>query len=276
MGRVEGKVALISGAARGQGRSHALRLAEEGADVVLLDACAPIASAPIDMPSSAELERTADEVRGLGRRALAHVVDVRDSGGLAKVVDDAVAAFGGIDVVCANAGIFPTAPALETDDAMWEETLAINLTGVFRTVRAALRPMVDAGRGGSVIVTSSTAGLKGVPNTVAYSASKHGVVGVVRVLANEMARHHIRVNSVHPTGVDTAMIRNEATYRLMVPGEEHPTSAQAEPVFASINALPVPWVEASDVSAAVLWLASDESRFVTGIALPVDAGATQK
>ncbi|MCD2187253.1 mycofactocin-coupled SDR family oxidoreductase [Actinomycetospora soli] len=276
MGRVEGKVALISGAARGQGRSHALRLAAEGADVVLLDACAPIPSAPIDMPSSDELERTAEEVRGLGRRALAHVVDVRDTGGLAKVVDDAVAAFGGIDVVCANAGIFATAPALETDDALWEETLAINLTGVFRTVRAALRPMVEGGRGGSVIVTSSTAGLKGVPNTVAYSASKHGVVGVVRVLANEMAPHRIRVNSVHPTGVNTAMIRNEATYRLMVPGAEHPTSEQAEPVFASINALPVPWVEASDVSEAVLWLASEESRFVTGVALPVDAGATQK
>ncbi|GAA4906114.1 SDR family mycofactocin-dependent oxidoreductase [Actinomycetospora succinea] len=276
MGRVEGKVALITGAARGQGRSHALRLAEEGADVVLVDACAPIPSAPIDMPREDDLDRVAEKVRAAGRRAVAHVVDVRDTGGLAKVVDDAVGTLGRLDIVCANAGIFPTAPAVATDDALWDETIAINLTGVFRTVRAAVPPMIDRGEGGSVILTSSTAGLKGVPNTVAYAAAKHGVVGVMRVLANELARHRIRVNSVHPTGVDTAMIRNEATYKLMVPGEEHPTVEQAEPVFRSINALPVPWVDAADVSNAVLWLASDESRYVTGVTLPVDAGATGK
>ena len=276
MGRVEGKVALVTGAARSQGRSHALRLAEEGADVIAIDACVGIDTAPIPMPTPDDLAQTGKLVEDLDRRVVTRRADVRDTDGLRAAVDAGLAELGQIDIVCANAGIFPTSPLLEISDEQWGDVLDINLTGVFKTIRAAVPSMIERGAGGSIVITSSTAGMKGIPNTAAYTSSKHGLVGLMRTLANELAPHRIRVNTVHPTSVDTIMIQNEPTYRLLVPHTEHPTREQAAEVLQTLNALPVPWVEAHDISNAVLWLASDEARYVTGAMVPVDAGMTQK
>lgn len=276
MGRVEGKVALVTGAARSQGRSHAVRLAEEGADVVAIDACADIDSAPIPMPTPDDLAHTAKLVEDLDRRVVTRQADIRDTDAIQAAVDAGLAELGHIDIVCANAGIFPTASLLEISDEQWGDVLDINLTGTFKTIRAAAASMIERGAGGSIVITSSTAGIKGIPNTAAYTSSKHGVVGLMRTLANELAPHRIRVNTVHPTSVDTIMIQNEPTYRLLVPGADRPTREQAAEVLQTLNALPVPWVESRDISNAVLWLASEEARYVTGAMLPVDAGMTQK
>jgi (+)-trans-carveol dehydrogenase len=275
MGRVDGKVAFITGAARNQGRSHALRLAAEGADIIAVDLCEPVKSIEMYPPATEEdLAETVRLVEELDRRVLATKADVRDSGALREAVDAGVAEFGRLDIVCANAGVFEIRPALELTDDAWREMIDINLTGVWNTCRAALPHLIEGGRGGSIVITSSTAGLKGIPNTVHYTAAKHGVVGIMRTLANEFAQHSIRVNSVHPTGVDTVMIQNEKTWGLFDPDNPHPTRETAEPVFASTNALPVPWVEPIDISNAILFLASDEARYITGVTLPVDAGYT--
>jgi SDR family mycofactocin-dependent oxidoreductase len=275
MGRVDGKVAFITGAARNQGRSHALRLAAEGADIIAVDLCEPVKSIEMYPPATEEdLAETVRLVEELDRRVLATKADVRDSGALREAVDAGVAEFGRLDIVCANAGVFEIQPALELTDDAWREMIDINLTGVWNTCRAALPHLIEGGRGGSIVITSSTAGLKGIPNTVHYTAAKHGVVGIMRTLANEFAQHSIRVNSVHPTGVDTVMIQNEKTWGLFDPDNPHPTRETAEPVFASTNALPVPWVEPIDISNAILFLASDEARYITGVTLPVDAGYT--
>jgi (+)-trans-carveol dehydrogenase len=276
MGRVDGKVALITGAARSQGRSHAVRLAAEGADIIAIDACAPIAAAPIPMSTIDDLAETARLVENLDRRVVTWQADVRDTAGLQAAVEAGLAELGHIDIVCANAGIFPTGSLMDTTDEVWSEVIDVNLTGVFKTVRAVAPSMIERGEGGSIIITSSSAGIKGVPNTAPYTSSKHGVVGLMRTLANELAPHRIRVNTVHPTGVDTIMIQNDPTYRLLLPDADTPTREQAIPIFQAMNALPVPWVEVGDVSNAILYLASDESRYVTGSMLPVDAGMTQK
>ncbi len=271
-GRMEGKVALVTGAARGQGRSHALRLAREGADVVAVDLCAPIDTIEMYGPSTEEdLAETVRQVEDLDRRIVSHVADVRDSGALGAAVDAGVSQLGKLDVVCANAGVFEIAPALEITDAMWRTMIDVNLTGVWNTCRAAL-PHLLANGGGAIVITSSTAGIKGTPNTTHYTATKHGVVGIMRTLANEFAEQGIRVNTVHPTGVDTDMIMNEKTWGLFSPDD--PTRENAAPAFESLHALPVSWVEPVDISNAVLWLASDEARYVTGVMLPVDAGWT--
>lgn len=275
MGRVEGKVAVITGAARSQGRSHALRLAAEGADIIAIDLCAPVRSVGMYPPSTEEdLAETVRLVEELDRRVVSRVADVRDSTALRAAVDDGVAELGRLDIVSANAGIFEIHPALEITDDDWREMIDTNLTGVWNTCRAALPHLIDGGRGGSIVITSSTAGIKGVPNTVHYTAAKHGVVGIMRTLANEFAQHSIRVNTVHPTGVDTVMIQNKKTWGLFLGGEEGATREAAEPAFASSNALPVPWVDPVDISNAILWLSSDEARYVTGVMLPVDAGFT--
>ncbi|RZT83736.1 SDR family mycofactocin-dependent oxidoreductase [Pseudonocardia sediminis] len=275
MGRVEGKVAVITGAARSQGRSHALRLAAEGADIIAIDLCAPMRSVGMYPPATEEdLAETVRLVEELDRRVVSRVADVRDSTALRAAVDDGVAELGRLDIVSANAGIFEIHPALEISDDDWHEMIDTNLTGVWNTCRAALPHLIDGGRGGSIVITSSTAGIKGVPNTVHYTAAKHGVVGIMRTLANEFAQHSIRVNTVHPTGVDTVMIQNKKTWGLFLGGEEGATREAAEPAFASSNALPVPWVDPVDISNAILWLSSDEARYVTGVMLPVDAGFT--
>lgn len=277
VGRVEGKVALITGAARGQGRSHALRLAQEGADIIAVDLCESIPGVPSIGATEADLEQTAKEVEGLGRRIVARKADVRDFRALKSAVDAGVAELGHLDIVCANAGVFTfgrRAQDVSEDD--WDTTVDINLKGVWLTAKAAIPILIAQGTGGSIIVTSSNAGLKGAPNIIAYSASKHGLLGISRTLALELASHNIRVNTVHPTAVATPMVQNEALYQLFVPDVSGPTLEQAVSVFEQLHAMAIPWVEPSDVSNAVLFLASDESRFVTGTELKVDAGSTIK
>ncbi len=276
-GRVEGKVAFITGAARSQGRSHALRLAQEGADIIAVDIAGPVSSIEMyPLATEEDLAETVRQVEALDRRIVATKADVRDTAALKAAVDDGVAQLGRLDIVLANAGVFEIQPALEITDDAWREMIDINLTGVWNTCKVALPHLVEGGRGGAIVLTSSTAGLKGTPNTIHYTAAKHGVVGIMRTLANEFAPHSIRVNSVHPTGVDTVMIQNPKTWGLFDPAEPNPSRETAEPVFRSTNALPVPWVEPVDISNAILFLVSDEARYITGVTLPVDAGYTVK
>jgi SDR family mycofactocin-dependent oxidoreductase len=276
MGRVDGKVAFITGAARGQGRSHALRLAEEGADIIAVDLCRPVETAPYEMATPDDLAETAKLVEDFDRRIVTRQADVRDLGQMQAAVQEGLSELGHIDIVCANAGIASFAPALEMEEQTWDEMLAINLSGVWKTIRAAVPPMVERGQGGSVIITSSVAGLFGFPNLSNYVAAKHGVVGLMRTLTQELAPHMIRVNTVNPTTVNTPMVMSDAFYRLVRPDLEQPSREDMAEAFTGLNALPVPWIESIDVSNAVLWLASDEARYVTGVALPVDAGFCQK
>jgi SDR family mycofactocin-dependent oxidoreductase len=263
-GRLEGKVALISGAARGQGRSHAVRLAQEGADIIAFDVCRQLGTVPYPMADSEDLEETVRLVEDLDRRIVAREADVRDLAGVQAVVDEGFAQFGRLDVISANAGIAGFAEnSWSLTEEQWEEMIAVNLSGVWRTVKAGVPKMIEAGNGGAIVLTSSTAGVKGMEGIGHYVAAKHGVVGLMRNLANELAQHSIRVNTVHPTGVNTPMIHNEFM-----------DQALANPDFSSNmqNALPVAEVEPVDISNAILFLASDEARYITGVMLPVDAG----
>ncbi|MEV5302657.1 mycofactocin-coupled SDR family oxidoreductase [Amycolatopsis methanolica] len=272
MGRVEGKVAFITGAARGQGRSHAIRLAEEGADIIAVDICAPVETVSYPMPTPEDLEETAREVEKRGRKALTRVVDVRDQAALHEVVADGVAEFGRLDIVVANAGILAIAVDEPTDpeqrQKVWQTTLDINIGGAWNTVEAAAPAMVDAGKGGAIVFTCSTQGLKYAANNdlslTAYTVAKHGMVGLMRCMAADLAPHSIRVNSVHPTGVNTPMVTNEVMGKY---GEKHPQLGELMG-----NLLPVGVVEPEDISEAVLYLVADSGRYVTGVALPVDAG----
>lgn len=273
MGRVEGKVAFITGAARGQGRAHAIRLAEEGADIIAVDICGDVDTVPYAGATTDDLQETAKQVEALDRRILARRADVRDLGALQEVVAEGIEEFGGIDIVCANAGIASYGPALELDEATWQNVIDINLTGAWKTVKASVPHMIEAGRGGSVVLTSSVAGLIAFPNLAHYTAAKHGVTGLMRAFAIELAPYGIRVNSIHPAAVDTPMVANPASYKLFLGGVEGATREQAAAGMTSLNALKVPWVEAVDVSNAVLYLASDEARYVTGTTTVIDAGA---
>jgi SDR family mycofactocin-dependent oxidoreductase len=276
MGRVSGKVAFVTGAARGQGRSHALRLAEEGADIIAIDLAEEIDTVkPLyHGATEADLAETVKMIEALDRRVVATKADVRDYAAVKAAVDDGVAQLGRLDIVVANAGIFVFGDKTEdVTEQQWADVIDINLTGVWHTAKAAIPVLAD---GGSIVITSSTAGIKGTPNVAPYTASKHAVVGLMKTLALELAPRSIRVNSVHPTGVATDMILNEATFKLFLPDVEHPTREQAAEVFATTNALPIPWVEPRDISNAVLFLSSDEARYVTGVMLPVDAGYTIK
>lgn len=272
-GRVAGKVAFITGAARGQGRSHAIRLAQEGADIIAVDLCGQMATVPYAMATPEDLAETVKEVEALDRRIVATQADVRDYGAVKVALDDGVAQLGRLDIVSANAGIFSLGTMADMDETTWQDMIDVNLTGVWHTVKAAI-PHLRAAGGGSVILTSSAAGLKASPNIGHYNSAKHGVVGLMRTLALELAADMIRVNSVHPTTVDTDMIQNSAAYELFAPDlpEAERTRETLAARFETINVLPVPWVEPVDVSNAVLWLASDESRYVTGVTLPIDAG----
>ncbi len=275
-GRVQGKVAFITGAARSQGRSHAIRLAQEGADIIAVDLAGPVGSVTAyPGATEADLAETVKEVEALDRRIIARQVDVRNPASLRRAVDEGVSELGKLDIVCANAGIYQTHPALELDDEGWQETIDINLTGVWNTVKATL-PHLVANGGGSMILTSSVAGLKGLANSVHYNAAKHGVVGIMRSIANEFGQYGIRVNTVHPTGVNTIMIQNKEVWGLFDPANPDPTQESAETAFRTLNVLPVPWVEPVDISNAILFLASDEARYITGVTLPVDAGALIK
>jgi len=275
MGRVEGKVAFITGAARGQGRSHALRLAQEGADIIAVDACHGFDTVPYDGATEADLAETVKQVEELDRRILAQQADVRDLSALQRVAEEGLSQFGQIDIVCANAGIASFAPALEMTEQMWQDVIDINLTGIWKTVKATAPSMVERGQGGSIILTSSVAGLSAFPGLAHYTAAKHGVTGLMRTLAVELAPHRIRVNSVHPTTVDTPMVANETAWSLFMGGVQGATREQAAVGMKALNALPVPWVEPVDISNAVLYLACDESRYVTGTTMVIDAGALQ-
>jgi (+)-trans-carveol dehydrogenase len=278
MGRVEGKVAFITGAARGQGRSHAIRLAQEGADIIAVDLAGQIDSVPYRMATPDDLAQTVKEVEALDRRIIATEADVRDYGALKKALDDGVAELGRLDIVSANAGIFSFGLTQDLPEQTWQDVIDTNLTGVWHTAKAAIPHLRAGGHGGSIILTSSTAGLKAMENTGHYTAAKHGVVGLMRTLALELAPDMIRVNSVHPTTVNTDMVQNAPTYALFAPDlpEQDRTKDRLEERFQALNVLPIPWVEPVDISNAVLWLASDESRYVTGVTLPVDAGSLIK
>ena len=277
-GRVAGKVAFVTGAARGQGRSHAIRLAQEGADIIAVDLCRQVGSVPYPLSTPDDLAQTVKEVEALDRRIVATTADVRDYGALKAALDDGVAQLGRLDIVSANAGIYSFGRAEELPEQTWQDVIDTNLTGVWHTAKAAIPHLRAGGRGGSIILTSSTGGLMALENSSHYIASKHGVVGLMRTLALELAPDMIRVNTVNPTNVDTDMIHNVAAYKLFAPdlAEKDRTKENLLPRFQAQNALPIPWVEPVDISNAVLWLASDESRYVTGVTLPVDAGALIK
>jgi (+)-trans-carveol dehydrogenase len=271
-GRVAGKVGFITGAARGQGRSHAIRLAEEGADIIAADLCEQVASVGYPLATPQDLDETARRVTELGRRVVTVTADVRDYPGLAKALDDAVAQLGRLDIVSANAGILSHGTADALGDASWQDMIDINLTGVWHTAKAAVPHLLAGGRGGSIVLTSSAVVMKGTPNHAHYVSAKHGIVGLTRTMARELAPHWIRVNALHPGNVDTAMVRNPETLRLFRPDLENPTVEDVAAVFQAHNTLPVPWVESADISNALLFLASDEARYITGVSLPVDAG----
>jgi SDR family mycofactocin-dependent oxidoreductase len=266
VGKLDGKVAFITGAARGQGRSHAVRLAEEGADIIAVDICRQLDSVGYAMSTPADLEQTVKEVEALGRRIVAREADVREVKELRKAFDEGLAELGPVGIVIANAGIGPGGMA--SNQQQWDEVVGVNLTGVWNTGRVAIPSMVAAGQGGAIVLTSSTGGLTGAPidaaGMLAYTAAKHGVIGLTRSWANSLAPHFIRVNSVAPTTVRTPMAGGGNVAEIV---ENVPQLAGS-----LLNALPIEAVDPIDVSNAILWLVSDEARYVTGSVIPVDAG----
>jgi SDR family mycofactocin-dependent oxidoreductase len=275
MGLADNKVAFISGVARGQGRSHAVRLAEEGADIIGFDICADDPAVEYPLATPEDLDETANLIEKTGRRALLAVADVRDYDAVKKVVDDGVAELGRLDIVLANAGVMAITGEERKLRTAYLAGIDIMLNGVFNTVDSAVPHLRAGGRGGSIVITSSTAGLvggmaDGTPGVMGYIASKHGVIGLMRAWANALAPESIRVNTIHPTGVNSPMIANEAFARFV---QEYPTIAGNLQ-----NPLPVPngLLEPSDVTDSILHLVSDAGRFITGSTFMVDAGFTNK
>jgi SDR family mycofactocin-dependent oxidoreductase len=270
MGKLTGRVAFVTGAARGQGRSHAVRLAQEGADIIAVDICAQIDSVPYPMATPDDLAETVREIEALDRRIVARQADVRDATTIKAAFDAGVAELGPVDIVLANAGIAPL--SLHEPHDAWRDVLDVNLTGVFNTVETAIPSMIERGTGGAIVLTSSTAGNNGIGGPtrggLGYTAAKHGVVGLMRSYANNLAPHRIRVNTVHPTGVRTPMVVNGAMQEFLA---QDPSLSNA-----MANALPVDMVEPVDISNAIVWLVSDDARYVTGVQLPVDAGFSNK
>lgn len=277
-GRVAGKVAFITGAARGQGRSHAVRLAAEGADIIAVDICGPISADSQIAPSTPDdLAQTVDLVKGQGRRIVAEQVDVRDFAAMKAVVDSGVEQLGRLDIVVANAGIGNGGQTLDKlSEEDWDDMIGVNLSAVWKSVKVAVPHLISGGNGGSVILTSSVGGLKAYPHTGHYIAAKHGVVGLMRTFAIELGQHFIRVNSVHPTNVNTPMFMNEGTMKLFRPDLENPGQDDLKVAAQFMHVLPIGWVEPEDISNAVLFLASDESRYITGLPMTVDAGSMLK
>jgi SDR family mycofactocin-dependent oxidoreductase len=271
MGALDGKVAFITGAARGQGRAEAVRLATDGANVIAVDLCDQIATVPYPMATSDDLAATVKLVEDTGARIVAQEADVRDRAALTTALQAGLDEFGRLDIVVANAGIAP----MQSGPDGWQDAIDVNLTGVHNTVEVAIPTMIEQGDGGSVVLISSAAGLVGIggadPGSLGYTAAKHGVVGLMRAYANHLAPHSIRVNSIHPTGVNTPMINNEFTRQWL---EQVIAEADVPPDMG--NALPVQMLEPEDIAAAVAWLVSDEARYITGVALPVDAGFVNK
>jgi SDR family mycofactocin-dependent oxidoreductase len=275
-GRLKGKTAVITGAARGIGRAQAVRFAEEGADIIAVDVCGPIDSVQVPPSAPEDLAETARLVGQAGGRIVTGIVDVRNADELHDVVDRGATEFDGIDIVCATAGITSRGAAVELSEAAWRTMLDINLTGVWNTCAATAPHLIERGTG-SMVLTSSIAGLRGLVGVAHYTAAKHGVVGLMRSLAHDLAPHGVRVNSVHPTNVDTPLIQNDAVRSGFRPDlDRPPTREEFAAAAARMNLLAVPWVQTVDVANASLFLASEEARYITAISLPVDAGSTQR
>jgi SDR family mycofactocin-dependent oxidoreductase len=271
MAELDGKVAFITGAARGQGRAHAVKLASEGADIIAVDLCDQIASVPYPMATPDDLAETVKLVEDTGARIVARPADVRDRAGLSTALHAGLETLGRLDIVVANAGIAP----MQAGEDGWRDVIDVNLTGAHHTVEVATPTMIAQGDGGSIVLISSAAGLAGIGSddagSIGYGAAKHGMVGLMRIYANLLARHSIRVNSVHPAGVDTPMMNNEFSRKWLAEVAE-----KAEIPQNLGNALPVRVLQAEDIANAVAWLVSDAARYVTGITLPVDAGFVNK
>jgi SDR family mycofactocin-dependent oxidoreductase len=283
MGLLDGKVAVVSGAARGQGRAHAVRLAREGADIIAMDICADIDTVHYPLARPEDLDETVEQIERLGRRVTATQADVRDATAVRAAIDDGVAELGRVDIVVANAGIAMYDAADTMSEQSWRDMIDTNLTGVWTVCRGSVPHMIEGGRGGAMVLISSVAAHVGMLHLSHYSAAKAGVVGLMRALAVELAPHMIRVNTIHPTSVNTRMIINEATYDLLVAGAGPAArdGADAAPAdvleaFKGINAMPVAWAEPEDISDAVAYLVADSGRYVTGTQLSVDAGAAAK
>ncbi len=272
MGQLEGKVAFITGIARGQGRSHALTLAREGANIIGLDLCGKPSTTNYAGSTVDDLQETIRLIKETGQQIHAEVADVRDAAQVQAVFDRGLQEFGRVDIVLPNAGICSGAKTWLLTPEEWAEMIDINLNGVFHTIRAAIPTMIEQGEGGSIVFTGSTEALKGAENISSYSASKHGVTGLMTSLARELGQYNIRVNSVNPTCVDTHMINNDFVYGLFRPDLEKPTRADVEDAFTGTHILPVPWIEPKDVSNAILYLVTEPGRYITATALPIDAG----
>ena len=275
-GRVAGKVAFVTGAALGQGRSHAVRLAQEGADIIAIDVCKDLGMA-YPPATSEDLAETVRQVEAVGRRVVAAEVDVRDVEGLRSAVEAGVAELGRLDIVSANAGVSGGYPSKTQDvpQELWQIALDVNLTGVWNTCSVAIPHLIEGGRGGSIVITGSAASFKGYQNSAHYVASKHALVGLMRTMTNELGPHRIRVNNIAPSQVNTDMVLNETVAKLFCPHLENPTFDDLAEASMAMHVLPIPWVECVDITNALLFLVSDEGRYVTGTTLAVDAGATQ-
>ncbi len=271
MGKLDGKVALITGGARGQGRSHAITFAREGADIVICDLAAQIETVPYQMSNTDDLNETVKLVEEQDRRCVAMQADVRDSAQIKSVVDTALAEFGQLDILIANAGIVAPVPLVDISDQAWSDMVETDLTGVFKSIRAVAPHMIER-RSGRIIATSSMVGRTGVPGLAHYVAAKWGVIGLVKSAALEFGQYGITVNAVCPTNVDTNMIQNPAMYALFAPDIKNPTREDVIPGFTSLNALPVPWVQVQDISEGMLYLAAESGRYVTGETLTIAAG----
>ena len=276
MGRVDGKVALVSGAGRGMGRAVCIRLAEEGADVVAVDICRDIDTANTSMAGSDDLDETVSLVEALGGRVVAVHADVREQDQVDHAVAVALERFARLDTIVANAAITSFGTTWELTEEAWRAVLDVNLTGTWHTAKAAIPALIEAGNGGSIVFVNSVNGLKSGAGIGHYVASKHGAVGLMRTLASELGVHAIRVNTVHPTLVTTGMVVNAASLRRYFPHDPDATVADLGERMRGRHAIPVPWVDAVDIANAVLWLASDEARYVTGATIPVDAGLLVK
>jgi SDR family mycofactocin-dependent oxidoreductase len=271
MGKFDGKVVLITGGARGQGRSHAVKFAEEGADVAFCDIASQIETVPYGMAKESDLADTVKMVEDLDRRCVGVRADVRDRDQIDSFVHQAQSELGRVDFLLANAGIFSFSTVAEMSDTAWNDMIGTNLTGVFHAMRAVLPIMIEQNFG-RIVATSSMAGKAGFGNIGHYVAAKWGVIGLVKSTAMEVGANNITVNAVCPTMVNTDMITNEAAYRLFLPDNPHPTLEEARPAYTALNTIPVPWVEPIDISNTMAFLCSDEARYITGETIAVAAG----
>jgi SDR family mycofactocin-dependent oxidoreductase len=266
-----GEVALITGAARGQGRSHAVALARAGASLVLVDAPEAVATTPYAVSAPEDLDRTAKEIMASGARCLTFAADVRSNSRMHELVRSAVAEFGRLDIVLANAGVFSVGTVRKMTEQQWREVIDVNLTGVFNTIQASLGPLSESPRG-RIVAAASGMGRRGAANIAHYVASKWGVIGLVKSVAIEVAPLGVTCNAVLPTIVNTTMIHNEPTYRLFAPHLESPDVEDVKPAFGATNPMGVPWVEPSDITDAVMFLLSKKARHISGETLSISAG----